>query len=204
MFNNKVIFFCWDRWTWKTMFATILAWAQKNLKFLCNYKINSCNCIKIESYDSLLNQLKQKKQQWNKERRVIILDESQKDLNSRSFTSKNNNKILQFIVESRKYSSDVIFIWQNFEWIDKQIREQADFVFQFLNYENRQKESNNDVNLWFIVKKRRLWNVNLKTQEEENFLSNFENIWNIWKINWIKVLQELKVSYNSEELVELF
>lgn len=54
---------------------------------------------------------------------IIVLDETSTFFNSRNFTDKNRQPLLDWLVHSRKYGWDVYYICQGLAQIDKQIRE---------------------------------------------------------------------------------
>lgn len=66
----------------------------------------------------------------SEENSLIVLDESQLDFNSRDW-SKTSRDLLAFLTQSRKENTDVIFISQAAENIDKQFRRLAEFFWTF-------------------------------------------------------------------------
>lgn len=58
---------------------------------------------------------------------LLVLDEAQLFLNCRDFRDKNRPAWAKFCQLHRKYSIDIVFISQSIDYIDKQIRNLADF-----------------------------------------------------------------------------
>lgn len=125
MWRNKVIIISGSRWTGKTMLTAVLIGLNPWIQFYANFRINKKNCKQFEDFGGLVEMLKN----WNYWG-VIIMDETQKLLNSRKAMSQVNMWVLQFVVESRKYWCDMILIAQTSGDIDKQIREQADYIIE--------------------------------------------------------------------------
>lgn len=54
---------------------------------------------------------------------LIVFDECAKWLNSRDYRDPNHRKLFDWLIHSRKYGYDVVYIIQNIESLDKQIRD---------------------------------------------------------------------------------
>lgn len=174
----------WNRGTWKTLLASLLAWMNRDMPFILNFKLNAKNAIFCQSFEAM-----EQKMTEIEGRKVLVIDEAQKLMNSRRAMTELNMELLRFIVESRKYGADLIFISQTFFWVDKQIREQADWVLEL--------EKDTWAGVCSMVK------VKKKGRSEETGEIYFfpVNIVTVEDMVWF--MKKIGVEYNTQEKVFL-
>lgn len=190
MENNSLMVIEWKRWSWKTLLSTIIVGMNPSRHFYGNFLVNAENFTYFDDFDNLVSLLKEK---WRGQKNnCIIIDEAQKLLNSRLFKDKLNMKVLRFIVESRKYWCDVILIAQEFRAIDKQIREQSDYLLT-LFWE--------DMPWW--DKKIIIVNNERTDERDEDWDLIFSPSWVMQLENVISILKSTWLIYNTNESVVL-
>lgn len=185
--SNDVLAVVWWRGQWKSLLTTIFIWSNPDVTFYVNYNTTSENAIKCKSLEEMLRSVKKSEV----DRKCVVIDEAQKLFNSRAFQSSKNMWLVKFIVESRKFGADVIVIAQVFDWIDKQVRQQVDYVVEMLPIEH----AGDDVNLNVLIKKR-VW-------VDENSGDGLFQAINILKVNnAVRCLSSMSVEYDTNESLD--
>jgi len=125
--QNNIYTFIWKRWAGKTMLSSIW-WSFDEYKYIfCNYELTYKNkkVIRFKDFD-----LYKKIDEDDLSKKLLIFDEWGINVNSRNFQSQMNKLLSFFIFISRKYNIDIIFITQDFETLDINIRRQTDYLIK--------------------------------------------------------------------------
>lgn len=75
---------------------------------------------------------------------VIIIDEAHMGANARTPFNKDNQQLISLVSQLRKMQSKILLISQKYKKVDKQIREDADYVITMFKY-----DIYSDDNEWF-------------------------------------------------------
>ncbi len=129
--ENIVFAFVGDRGSGKTMLSSI-AWSLPEYKqVFSNFQLEYKNkpTIQYKDFD-----LYWKLDKDNLDKKLLIFDEGWINANSRNFQAKLNKLLSYFIFVSRKFNIDLIFITQDFDTFDKNIRRQTNYLFEITNH----------------------------------------------------------------------
>lgn len=173
--TNKVYAFIWSRWSWKTMLSSIIWKFKPYKKVYSNFELQYKNkeVIRYKDFD-----LYDKVKTTDLEKKLLIFDEGGINANSRNFASKINKLLSFFIFVSRKYNIDIIFISQDFETFDKNIRRQTDFLFEIKSF----LPKNIDATIW----KMEYW--------QKKFMIG------TYSIDTLKLLENYNIKYDTRDL----
>ena len=128
--ENKIFAFIWDRGSWKTMLSSIFGEFENYKQVFSNFSLKYKN-KKVIRYKDF--ELYKKLDFDDLSKKLLIFDEGGVNANSRSFASKINKLLSYFMFVSRKFNIDCVFITQDFETFDKNIRRQTNFLFEISN-----------------------------------------------------------------------
>jgi len=121
---NKVIGILGDRGSYKSCFATSLAYsyAKNGVNIFTNMEFINITHIRVSFKDisTFPDYL---------ENGVIILDEMHVGADAYNFLKGEVQKITQFITQIRKRNLSFIYITQNYSTIAKRLRQQTDFMY---------------------------------------------------------------------------
>ncbi len=173
--TNKVYAFIWSRWSWKTMLSSVIWNFKPYKKVFSNFDLNYKNkeVVRYRDFD-----LYDKVKTTDLEKKLLIFDEWWINANSRNFASKINKLLSFFIFVSRKYNIDIIFISQDFETFDKNIRRQTDFLFEIKSF----LPKNIDTTIW----KMEYW--------QKKFMLG------TYSIDTLKLLENYNIKYDTRDL----
>lgn len=177
--KNNIYTFIWKRWSWKTMLASIWGYLDEYKLVYSNFslKYKDKKVLSFEDFD-----LYKKIDSNNLQKKLLIFDEWGINANSRNFASKINKLLSFFIFISRKFNIDVIFITQDFETIDVNLRRQTDYLVEVVgglpryieyNIFNIKKGIPKEIRGTYTIEALRvldLYNINYDTRD----LSGFE------------------------------
>jgi hypothetical protein len=173
--ENNVFSFIGNRWSWKTMFASIFWYLWPYKQVFSNYELKYKNkeVIRYKDFD-----LYKKIDFENLDRKLLIFDEWWINANSRNFASKVNKLLSFFIFVSRKFNMDCVFITQDFETFDKNIRRQTNYMFEISNHLPHYIKTTN-------------WKM-----------KNWEKILLLWEfeIKALEILENYKIKYDTRDL----
>lgn len=184
--DNNVFSIIWERWAWKTQLACILAsdyqeiFSNFELKIKWK-KINKYNWnLKFEDWKPFLWKIELKK---SNQKKIIIQDEAGINYNSKKSQTKENMSFSEFVIVSRKYNFDIIFITTQDYSINKDFRYETNFRF------NCSKKFDEDGNFYTLVEKLKLnrytWKIELIDE---------------YKMYWIILLKKLGISYDTTDI----
>jgi hypothetical protein len=113
------------------MLSSILGSFDNYKKVYSNFSLNYKNkpVIRYKDFD-----LYRKIDFDDLDKKLLIFDEGGINANSRNFQSKINKLLSFFIFVSRKFNIDCIFITQDFETFEKNIRRQTNYLFEITNH----------------------------------------------------------------------
>ena len=173
--ENRVFAFVWDRGSGKTMLASIIWSFWEYRQVFSNYELTYRNkpALRYKDFD-----LYKKLDFDNLDKKLLIFDEGWINANSRNFQSKINKLLSYFIFVSRKFNIDCVFITQDFETFDKNIRRQTNFLFEINNF----LPSYIQADIW----KMKYW-------EKQTFLGEYE-------IKSLEIMEIKGVEYDTRDL----
>ena len=123
--QNNIFTFIWKRGAGKTMLASIFGNMEEYKIVYSNFTLQykDKKVINFEDFD-----LYKKIDENDLSKKILLFDEWWINANSRNFQSTINKLLSFFIFISRKFNIDVVFITQDFETIDINIRRQTDYL----------------------------------------------------------------------------
>lgn len=133
--KNKTILIVWEPWSWKSFFASYIAysyflnWANifSNIDFFYKHKNNQINKKIWNTNDLKYIDFQEKK--W-----LIIIDEAGINANSRRSSSNKNLEFNELTFLGRKKNCDIIYIAQLDFSVDKYIRALASYTIKMNSY----------------------------------------------------------------------
>jgi len=172
--ENRIFSFTGDRWGGKTMLASIFASFDDYKKVYCNYDLKLFKPVtRFKDFD-----LYSKLDFDDISKKLLIFDEGGINANARNFQGKLNKLLSYFIFVSRKFNIDCLFITQDFDTFEKNIRRQTNFLFEISN----NLPSHLNVEIW-----------KMKRGEQVAFFGEYE-------IKALEIMQNQKITYDTRDL----
>lgn len=187
--ENYVFSIIWERWAWKTQLASILAsdyWVVYS-----NFQLKIEN-TKVYKYDWTLNFREDGPYLWNikleksDNKEIILVDEAGVNYNSKKSQSKENMDFSEFVIVSRKFNKDLVFITTQDYSINKDFRFETNFRFNCI------KKFDEENNFYTLVEKLKLnrnkWNIELIDD---------------YKMYWLALMELKGIEYDTTDIAKI-
>lgn len=145
--DNTIIWIFAPPGEWKTLLATLIAWAYDFVWAVYNIEGHE-NFYRIRDYTDIENLKIIRKWKNIKKKWILIIDEVNVNFWNQNFQSKSNKWMGKFLMLSRKLNLDVLFVWQRSWWADKVIREMCRQTWAIRKFEKSNWDLDVIVNCW--------------------------------------------------------
>lgn len=188
--ENFVFSIIWERWAGKTQLSSIIAsdypviYSNYQLKIKWKKVFQYTGTLSFWSdWNAYLWNIKLEK---TNHKEIILVDEAWINYNSKKSQTQENMSFSEFVIVSRKYNKDLVFITTQDYSINKDFRFETNFWF------NCQKRFDEDWNFYTLVEKLKLnrntWNVDLLDD---------------YKLYWIQLMKELGIEYDTTDIAKI-